>query len=518
MFRMNKLTSKNVPFISVLQKSMLVILRIVIGWHFLYEGIAKIYTPDWTSAGYLEISRWIFSDVFHWITASPMVLRVVDLLNIWGLILIGLGLMLGCFTRIASVFGIILLSLYYVANPPLIGFDFGIITEGNYLIVDKNFVELCALCVIALFPTGTYMGLDTFIVRFRNKKAKSDRKEEDYEQHEPQKEPVVSASQNRREMLKNLASLPFLGAFVVAVLKKLSWESYEEQNLADAVTSATIKTFNFTSLKDLKGTIPQSFIGNVKFSKVILGGNLIGGWAHARDLIYVSKLVKAYHHRSKVFETFLLAEKCGINTILTNPILCSVIKDYWKRNIGKIQFISDCGGENLLERVKMSIDNGACACYVQGETADRLVQEGNIELIGKALDLTRQNNMPAGIGGHYIETIRACVDYGLEPDFWMKTFHHRNYWSAHPQEEHDNVYCRKPEETIEFMRNLPQPWIAFKTLAAGAIRPEDGFRYAFENGADFICVGMYDFQLVDDTNIALSVLNGDLNRQRPWMA
>ena len=68
------------------------------------------------------------------------------------------------------------------------------------------------------------------------------------------------------------------------------------------------------------------------------------------------------------------------------------------------------------------------------------------------------------------------------------------------------------------MKNLKQPFIAFKILAAGAIHPEDGFRYAFENGADFICVGMYDFQIVDDVNIALNVLSDNLQRERPWIA
>ncbi len=126
--------------------------------------------------------------------------------------------------------------------------------------------------------------------------------------------------------------------------------------------------------------------------------------------------------------------------------------------------------------------------------------------------------MPAGIGGHYFETIKGCVDYGLQPDFWMRTFHHRNYWSAASATECDNIFCREPEETREYMKALPQPWIAYKVLAAGAIHPKEGFRFAFENGADFICVGMYDFQIVDDVNIALQVLASDLKRTRPWRA
>jgi len=517
MFQFNKIKN-NVKSSSVIQMSLLVILRIAIGWHFLYEGISKLLTPEWSSEGYLSVSKWIFSGFYKWIASNPSVLKVADLLNIWGLILIGLSLMFGCFTRIASITGIFLLLLYYLANPPFIGMDFGIFTEGNYLIVDKNLIEMLALCVLVIFPTGTIIGLDRLLMRIRNKIKKPVKEAEEPEIGKILDVPVPRSPLDRREILKSLATVPFFGAFIFAVLKKLEWESYEEKNLVDAVTSSTIKTFNFSSLKDLKGEIPHGYIRDLKLSKVILGGNLIGGWAHARDLIYVSKLIKAYHRRDKVFETMMLAEKCGINSLLTNPVLGNVFQEYWKRNIGRMQFISDCGGMDLLEKVKMSIDFGACACYAQGEISDILVRKGKIDVIGKAIDLIRENDLPAGIGAHKIETIKACVDYGLVPDFWVKTLHHRNYWSAQPKEEHDNIFCRKPEETISFMKNLKQPFIAFKILAAGAIHPEDGFRYAFENGADFICVGMYDFQIVDDVNIALNVLSDNLQRERPWTA
>ncbi len=96
--------------------------------------------------------------------------------------------------------------------------------------------------------------------------------------------------------------------------------------------------------------------------------------------------------------------------------------------------------------------------------------------------------------------------------------HHYNYWSAKPKEERDNVWCDYPERTIEFMAGRKEPWIAFKVLAAGALKPQDGFNYAFTHGADFICVGMYDFQMIEDCNIALSVLKGKLDRRRAWYA
>jgi hypothetical protein len=332
----------------------------------------------------------------------------------------------------------------------------------------------------------------------------------------------TSVKLSRRELVKNLAALPIFGGFVVAAIKKKGWVSYEEKFLqdTDAITSATIKTYNFTSLKELKSQVPHAKIAGEEFSRVILGGNLIGGWAHARDLIYVSKLVKAYFHDDKVYETFLIAEKCGINAFLTNPVLCRVINTYWKRKIGKIKFISDCGGEDTLKGAKLSIDNGASACYVHGGAADSLVEQGRLDEIGKTLEFIKDNGLPAGIGAHKLETVKACVDYGFKPDFWMKTLHHINYWSADKETQNDNIWCTDPDDTIAYMESIDVPWIAYKTLAAGAIHPEIGFKYAFENGADFICVGMYDFQIVDDANIAMNVLNTDLNqvRQRPWMA
>ncbi|MBN2417707.1 DoxX family membrane protein [bacterium] len=147
----------------------LVALRVLIGWHFLYEGIAKLMKPGWTAAGYLLQSKWLFSGLFHAMAANEAVMDAVNFLNIWGLIFIGLGLIVGAFTRAASLAGMALILLYYVCNPPLVGLYYTIPSEGNYLIVNKNIVELAALFVLFLFPTGKILGMDRLISRLLNR-------------------------------------------------------------------------------------------------------------------------------------------------------------------------------------------------------------------------------------------------------------------------------------------------------------------------------------------------------------
>ena len=121
--------------------------------------------PYWSAAGYLKESRWIFSDLFHWMADNPTILEAVNSANTWGLTLIGLGLVIGLFARLASIAGVFLLLLYYVCNPPLVGLHYAIPMEGNYLIVNKELVESAALLVVYLFPTSHVLGVDLFISR-----------------------------------------------------------------------------------------------------------------------------------------------------------------------------------------------------------------------------------------------------------------------------------------------------------------------------------------------------------------
>jgi thiosulfate dehydrogenase [quinone] large subunit len=145
------------------QVTALVALRFAIGWHFFYEGMSKAVNAYWTSAGYLDQSRGFLSEWFVDLASSPSTLALVDFLNVWGLILVGLGLMLGGLTRTVTFFGIVMLALYYLATPPWPGFIYSIPAEGAYLIINKTLIELCALFVTLFFPTGHIVGLDRLV-------------------------------------------------------------------------------------------------------------------------------------------------------------------------------------------------------------------------------------------------------------------------------------------------------------------------------------------------------------------
>lgn len=309
-------------------------------------------------------------------------------------------------------------------------------------------------------------------------------------------------------------------------------------------------------------SMPVGKIGDLTISRLIAGGNIISGWCHQRDLLYVSTLAGHYLTQEKQFDTMELMEEQGINTISPDPSQLDFINKYKDERGGKIQTIvgvrqdwsnfekpfwstadDPTGKEDdlgLKEWIDQSIDNGATTLYTQGGYTEHVMKNGdpkNIEIIAKAIQYIQEQGIPAGLGCHDIKVIEMADEHGIQPDYYFKTFHHDRYWSAHPREQrehwsvdstryvdhnkfHDNIWDLFPDKTQELMAGKKQPWIAFKTLAAGAIRPEDAFEFCFKNGADFLSVGMFDFQVLEDKIVANKVLaKAEVQRRkRPWCA
>jgi len=287
------------------------------------------------------------------------------------------------------------------------------------------------------------------------------------------------------------------------------------------------------------GSLPCGKIGKVSMSRLLVGGNLIGGWAHSRDLMYASKLFQSYNTEAKVFETLELCQACGVDTIQLDPLCWPVVSKYNQSRSTKMQTMvcipfSDDKAKTA-EAVKRQVDMGATFIYSHGGVTDSFMMNGGkIEAIAQMVELIKAQGLPAGVGGHSLNMPVACEKHHVNADFYVKTFHMDRYWSATPKESrkeydwmrassdhdqnHDSMWCNNPDETAAFMEKVEKPWVAFKVMAAGAINPNMAFPFAYRNGADFVIAGMFDFQVEADVKIAINAVRSAANRKRPWRA
>jgi hypothetical protein len=282
-----------------------------------------------------------------------------------------------------------------------------------------------------------------------------------------------------------------------------------------------------------QANLPNGKIGKLEVSRLILGGNLLTHYTHSRDLQYVYRLAAQYNTDEKIMETLALAEKQGINTVSMHnpPHPMSVLRRYRKERGGKIQWIICPTAEikpdlsDYRRMVEDLIKDGCEAIYLWGVRGDALAAEGKIDLLNKAVELPKEFGVPSGVGAHSLNVVKACEQHGVKADFYIKTFHHHSYPTGPkpdqvkgPYNEFPGYWCANPKETAEFMKSVKKPWIAFKTMAAGAIPPKNAFRYAFLNGADFVLAGMFDFEMAEDVQLAKETLAGVKERERAWIA
>ena len=206
-----------------------------------------------------------------------------------------------------------------------------------------------------------------------------------------------------------------------------------------------------------------------------------------------------------------------------------------------MQWIAQCkaSDDDIKSDFDAAVANGAIGIYLHGGICDDLVRNKRVDHMLKCLEhMKKHDHVICGLAGHDLNVIMEAEKHGLDPDFYMKTLNSGNYWTAGPrlitdpdwkpdplnvvEPEYgavikDNIWSVTPQQTVEYMKGVEKPWIAYKILGAGAIHPREGFRYAFDSGADFACVGMFDFQVVEDANWITKALSDLPDRKRPWM-
>ncbi len=276
------------------------------------------------------------------------------------------------------------------------------------------------------------------------------------------------------------------------------------------------------------GKMPMGKIKDLELSRLVLGGNPFGGWSHSRDLSYVSALMRHYNTEARIRQTLELAEATGINAINTWVMQDnSALFNHWKAG-GRMKWFAQArldanGGFSQIQR---AIDEGAAGVHLTGDACDDLLERGQFDKVGKSVEFMKSRKCLAGVGAHSLPVIVECEKTRLDVDFYQKTFHSHDYYTAPRADEkgalgaHENSWCNDPQAVVDVMAKVTKPWIAFKILAAGAIPPREAFPYAFNCGADFILVGMFDWQIEEDTQLARQVVAAvtgpGSKRTRPW--
>jgi hypothetical protein len=279
-------------------------------------------------------------------------------------------------------------------------------------------------------------------------------------------------------------------------------------------------------------SLPDGRIGHLQVSRLLLGGNLLTHYTHSRDLKYVYKLAARYNTPEKILETLALAEEHGVNTLSIHTVDWALeILARHRRRGGIMQWIICPTApvkpdmNEYSQQVQQLIANGTDAIYLWGVHSDRLVKENKVDLIAKAVQTAKDHGALSGVGAHDLNVIKQCEQHNVGADFYIKTLHHHDYPTGPKPHELKGSYseipgywCKDPQETVDFMKTVTKPWIAFKVMAAGAIPPASAFDYAYRSGADFLLAGMFDFEIKEDAAIAKEMIAKNTTRQRPWRA
>jgi hypothetical protein len=245
-------------------------------------------------------------------------------------------------------------------------------------------------------------------------------------------------------------------------------------------------------------------LGTYDVSRLICAGNPFGGYAHAGGLTYVSRLMREYFTDEKIAETLQVCSANGINTALmeTEDNILRALDLYESAMGHRIQWICQIPPdrkqvglmEHMREQIQIAADNRAIAAFIQGEATERIFAENRSEDLRELIALMTEKGIAAGVCSHRPAIIDQAEELDLGAQFYMLTLNKVGY------------ACDDPEAAKRTMRRIQKPFINFKVLGAGRDTPESGFRHAFEAGATFIAVGMFDFQVKENGQLVNSIL------------
>jgi len=434
------------------------LMRIAIGWHFLYEGLWKLMQPDcWSCVSYLGAAQGPLAPIFKWMASHGWIVAMGDWTVMLGLTAIGLFLMSGVLSRMAAVFGIAFMAMFYCCQPPEPFAEAFSGADGRFFVLERNMIEAVALALVALTPC-------------------------------------------RRGSLRTL--LP--GVFALAAFAGCFLLQYRSGALdkVEAVTSATVKVHEFTELAGLKAKFPErTSVGGVGISRLALGGDLIAGHAHARDLIWTDEFMRRYNSGATLPRMVRYCLHCGIDAAFVESEFISPMLAAAKDVGGDLKLFANCADAN---DAAFAAKGGAKAVYLRPETADALAGKGDADSLKALFAGLKAAGLPVGIGAEDVATVKFCAEAGIAPDFWVLAYHSLEYPAARMKTRCNNIWCVDPPAAAAYMKTRPEPWVAIRCLAGGAVDPAKAYAFAVDGGASAAAIDLLDYRIVETVNAIVS--------------
>ena len=430
------------------------VLRIAIGWHFLYEGLWKLMQADgWSCVSYLNVAQGPLAPVFKWMASQGWIVAIGDWAVMLGLVAIGLSLMSGVLSRVAALFGIALMAMFYCCQPPEPFAEAFSGADGRFFVIERNAIESLGLLVVAVTPCW-------------------------------------------RGFVRTL--LP--GAFAIAVFGGCFFMQYRMDAFkkVEAVTSATVKVHEFTALAALKAPFADKVkIGGVEVSRLALGGDLIAGHAHARDLIWTDEFMRRYNSGATLPRTVRYCLHCGIDAAFAEPQFLAPMLAAAKSVGGNLKFFANCADAKDADT---AAKGGAKGVYLRPETADALAKKGDADGLKALFAELKATGISVGVGAEDVETVNFCAGNGIVPDFWVLAYHSLDYPAATMKTRCNNIWCVDPVAAADYMKTRPEPWVAIRCLAGGAIDPVKAYAFAVAGGAAAVAIDLLDYRIVETVN------------------
>ena len=432
----------------------LLLLRSAIGWHFLYEGCWKLAQEEgWSCLSYLNAAQGPLAPVFKWMAGQSWLVTTGDWAVQICLVAIGVSLITGAFARFTALGGIALMAMFYCCQPPEPFATAFSGADGHFFLVERNAVEAAGLLFIAALP-------------WRN-----------------------------RSEWTHLSAAAVLAVFAVCFCLHARDGGFKK---VEAVTSATVKVHEFTALAALKAPLDEKAeIAGVKFSRLALGGDLIAGHAHARDLIWTDEFMRRYNSGVTLGRTVRYCLHCGVDAVFAEPPflapMCAEAKAVGK----ELKFFVNCASA---EDAKLAAGGGAKGVYLRPEVADGLARKGDTNGIQKLVAELKSASLPVGIGAEDVSTVKFCAEIGVVPDYWVLAFHSLDYPAARMETKCNNIWCVDPKAAAAYMKTRKEPWVAIRGLAGGALDPVKAYKYAKDNGATAVAIDLLDYRIVETVN------------------